>query len=63
MVGADLCVRPFGGPTRRSAPTRIRQAAPRTAIEKLPRRLKWAGLVAVELAFALCRTVVDEPQS
>ena len=23
MVGADLCVRPFGGPTRRSAPTRV----------------------------------------
>ena len=22
MVGADLCVRPFGGPTRRSAPTK-----------------------------------------
>ena len=23
MVGADLCVRPFGGLTRRSAPTRV----------------------------------------
>jgi hypothetical protein len=26
MVGADLCVRPFGGPTRRSAPTRVQQS-------------------------------------
>ena len=35
MVGADLCVRPFGGPTRRSAPTSVRQSGSGLADRKM----------------------------
>ena len=47
-VGADRCVRPFGGPTRRAAPTRV--------------RLKLVGIVALVLAFALCGAVAHAQQ-